>query len=74
MHNEKLYSPATPPKDLEPCTAIYEMLQAEKRKQAMGHDHYGMGYWEESEKYWKAKDNYIDSISRGGGTTDFSRK
>jgi len=70
----KLLSNATPDRSIEPCTAIYEMLQAERRKQAMGHDHYGMGYWEESEKYWKAKDNYIDSISRGGGTTDFSRK
>jgi len=73
MHKQ-LSAQAANRKDIEPCTAIYEMLQAEKVKQAAGHDHYGPGYWEMTEKLWKATDNYVDSISRGGGTTDFSRK
>ena len=72
--DNKLFSPATPNRDIEPCTAIYELLQAERKRQAADYDHYGMGYWEAFDTYWKAKDNYIDSTSRGGGTTDFSKK
>lgn len=29
--------------------------------------------WDADQKWWEAKDKYVRSISRGGGTTDFEK-
>lgn len=64
-----------------PCyDAAGEMIRADaeyqQKKKDTGGDGYGMYQslpWDAGEKYWKARDKYIESTSRGGGTINFGK-
>lgn len=71
---DDLLSVNAAPKNIQPCDAIHDLLAAQKPQPLRYEERYGPDYFEQSEQYWKAQDNYMDSVKSGGGTFDFGKR